>query len=355
MRIGVIGHGMMGERHIGILRGLGLSVDAVMGRDYDRVATFAHNNNIAFATTKMEDFISRGIDVIHVCTPPENHYEVVKMALEADMSVICEKPFVIDPCQGEELIKLSKKTITGVAFNNRFHSAIERAKKRIGEHEIGEPLIIHGSYLQEFHALPSSFSWRYISKEGGPMLATSEIGSHWIDLLRYITGVEIKEVSASFGKFFNQRKLDDGKMYPLSHEGGDKITVDSDNAAIVTFRLSNGGLANAVFSELTPGRPNYIEINVTGSSGALWWNSEQFTDLVIGKKFSPRITDVSGYATDTSLASRKMIQEFYRDVSQKKRSEDSHYATFEDGLANAKICQAIYRSANNNSKWEVVV
>lgn len=354
MKTAVVGHGMMGERHVNVLKALGYQVDSVVGRDLGRVKEFARKRGIPFATTRIEDLADRGVAVVHVCTPPESHFEAVGKALGLGMSVLCEKPFVIDPAQGEELAELAAGRVAGVAFNNRFHIALEHARQRIADGEIGTPLLVHGSYLQEFHALPSLFSWRYRPEEGGPMLATSEIGSHWIDALRYVTGLEVEAVQASLGGFPRERKLDGCKMYPLDHQGGKTMAIDLDTVAIVKFKMRGGGLASAVFSEITQGRPDFMEINVTGNAGALWWNSERFTDLVVGKKFRPRMVEVNGYAADATMATAKMIAEFHRDAESGARSPGSHCATFEDGVANARICQAIYRSAKNNSSWEEI-
>ena len=74
------------------------------------------------------------------------------------------------------------------------------------------------------------------------MRATTEIGSHWIDLVRYLTGLEILEVSATYGMFTPDRFVKDGIMYEEEQPGSTKITVDSDDAVCATLKFSNGAL-----------------------------------------------------------------------------------------------------------------
>lgn len=70
---------------------------------------------------------------------------------------------------------------------------------------LGGIALVHGSYLQEYHALPEALSWRYRQEPAGPVRAAAEIGSRWLDLASFLTGLEIEAVSASFGAFAHGR------------------------------------------------------------------------------------------------------------------------------------------------------
>lgn len=359
MNVAVVGYGMMGQSHINAIKALGHSVKVVMGRDAERTKQFASNNDIPGSCVSFDELTGYNIDVLHICTPPVNHYELVKQAFAHRMHVICEKPFVLDDKEGEELVQLAVRNglIGAVGFNVRFHEACRHAKAMIDGGRIGDVLLVHGSYLQEFHALPSFYSWRYQKEYAGRMLATTEIGSHWIDLMRYLTGKEIIAVSASFGRFFPERILADGMMYPLDVSDDSKknrIHVDSDNIALLSFRLSDATLANVVLSEITPGRYNYLDMTITGTSGALWWNSEELNRLHIGNKAQPIQTEVLAFADGFNASVQHMLAAIYRDIEQGKMSPRPIYATFADGLVNTKICNAIYRSAHGDSQWEVI-
>ena len=89
----------------------------------------------------------------------------------------------------------------------------------------------------------------------------SEIGSHWLDLASYLTGLRAEAVSATFGCFHPQRVLKDGMMYPV-HQGveGTPVAVHTEDAAAVTIRYENGVLGNVLLSEVSPGRGNRLTI-----------------------------------------------------------------------------------------------
>ena len=356
MDIAVIGYGMMGSSHVQSLRSLGYTVKVIIGRNGKKLKNFAKENGIKNWCTSLDEALEMGIDVLHICTPPVNHYDLIKKASENNIHVVCEKPFVLDDKQAEELVALAKEKgiVNALGFNVRFHEACINAKNLIKADKLGNICLLNGSYEQEFHALPSFYSWRYDPKQAGKMLATTEIGSHWIDLMSFLCGKKIEAVSASFGKFNPKRKLIDGKMYPQSTPEGKEIDIDTDDVAIVTFRLENGGLANVVLSEVTPGRYNYLDMRVTGDAGALWWNSEEINHLSITKKGEQRISQVLAFTGGFSASVTNMLREIYQDIEKGEPSKDVNYATFEDGLINTKVCNAIYASANDDSKWEKI-
>lgn len=353
-KIAIIGHGMMGVSHIEALRALGYSPSIVMGRDLNRVRKFATDNNILKYTINFDDLIKEGINVVHICTPPMDHFELVKKSLISDMHVICEKPFVFNEHEGKELIALANenKLINAIGFNVRYHNICSKTMNMIKGKKLGDILLINGSYMQEFHALPSFYSWRYQTEKAGKFLATTEIGSHWIDTLRYITGYEVKSVSATYGRFFPDRYIIDGLQYPVGKEKGQPFHIDSDNVVLTSFKLSNGALANMVLSEITQGRYNYLDMTITGSKGSIWWDTENLNRLHIGKKNSYVEEEVMAFGGGFNSSVLEMLRDVYRDIQTGIRSSESKYASFSDGLANVKICNAIFKSANNNSKWE---
>ena len=214
--------------------------------------------------------------------------------------------------------------------------------------KLGDVLLVNGSYMQEFHALPSFYSWRY---EGEKFLATTEIGSHWIDLMRYITGREIEAVQAVYGSFFPERVIADGMQWRAGEREGKAFRSETDNVAIVTLRLSGGALASMVLSEITQGRYNYLELTVTGSEGTLWWNSEDLNRLKGGKKGEDVREKVYAFGDGFNDSVTNMLSEVYEDIERGGRNPGHRYATFADGVRNAEICNAIYRSAHNNSNW----
>ncbi len=352
MRVAIAGTGFAASIHGRMLRELGHEVVAVVGSNPSNTETLArslgarkwgHDYGIAIADC---------VDSVHICTPPALHYEMARAAIENGKSVVCEKPLCFDNIEAEALFRLSaqKGVVCAVDFNVRFYESCSRARKIIASSSFGEVLLVHGAYLQEFHILPDGFSWRYRPELAGPMRAVTEIGSHWIDLARYLTGLEITSVFADFGAFSEKRYLSDGIM---SYEGGpmsEEISVTSEDAATILFRFSNGAKGCVVVSEISHGRRNRLAIEITGRHESVWWNSESPGELNRGRKREEIARDLDPFSGAFADTFKSLFREFYADVARGKASAEPAYPTFRDGYINTRVCSAMLDSSSQ-SRW----
>lgn len=353
MRVAIIGAGFIAGVHAEELLHLGHEIVRVIDHNLSNAESFARKWNAQSFSTNYQDALSSDIDVVHVCTPPTLHYQTVKDALNAGKHVICEKPMCLDSGEAKELMLLAdeKKCVTAINFNVRFHEACRRIKGTIDSAEFGKINLIHGSYLQEFHALPAEYMWRYIEKVAGPMRATTEIGSHWIDLARYLTGLEIVEVSANYGKFNPVRYLKDKIMYETEQEGSQRVDVNSDDAAVVSLRFSNGAIGSLLLSEVSHGRNNKISIEINGSKQSVWWDTENPYSVSKAGKLTGINVGINAFGGGFPDTFRSFFTEVYKDIKNGAQSKSPSYPTFKDGYLNSAVCNAIYESANNNSIW----
>lgn len=353
MKVAIIGAGFIAGTHAQELSNLGHEVVVAVGTDRYRTENFTKQWGIKKASIDYRDALLPDIDVVHICTPPTLHYELVKEALNKGKHVICEKPLTLDPAEAKELMHLanSKSLVNGVNFNVRFHDACSRIKDIIQSEEFGNVNLIHGSYLQEFHILPADYSWRYQEELAGPMRATSEIGSHFIDLTCYLTGLEIVEVSANYGKFNPTRYLKEGNMYEKEKEGSQKITVNSDDCAVVSLRFSNGAIGNMLLSEVSHGRNNKLSIEVSGPKKSIWWNTENPYSVKEAGKFTGITTHTNAFGGGFPSTFKNFFIAVYKDINSGKISDSPNYPTFKDGYINVAVCNAIFESANKNSEW----
>lgn len=354
MKAAIIGTGLIANTHAQALQSLGHQVVIAVNRSQERGQAFTQQWNIPRFSTNFSDALTDGIDVVHICTPPVLHYDMIKAALLASKHVVCEKPMCIDPQRAKELTKLAqeKGLIVAVVFNVRFHEASQHAKAKLADPAFGPIRLIHGSYLQEFHALPDYYSWRYQPELAGPMRALTEIGSHWIDLARYWTGLEIEAVSAQFAAFDPERKLGDGMM----HRGGEgeSLKVASEDVAMLSLRFSNGAIGNVLLSEVSHGRSNRLQLEITGTQQSLWWNNEQPYQLQLGAKFQGYQTLTFPFGDGFGQTFQACFAAIYADIERGNTSLEHSYATFEDGYRNAAVCMAAYRSAQEDGKWVVL-
>lgn len=350
MKVSIIGSGFVAENHIKSIRALGHEVSTIISRTEENAALFADKWGVPIYGTDIALAIDNS-DCLHICTPPGVHYPQAKQAILAGKHVICEKPLVFKPAEAKELYHLSLKqeVVAAVNFNVRYHEACARAKTAIANPEFGPIRMIHGSYLQEFHAAIDYYGWRY---QEGNTRATTEIGSHWIDLVRYWTGLEIHSVAANFANFSPNRYLTaDGLMHPTQQEHSTPITVHSEDAATIFLKFSNGAIGNVVLSEVAHGRKNELILEVTGQHQSVWWNNEHPYQLKVGKKGAGTQILDQPFGDGFPNTFTNLFSAVYQAIEQKTIPNNFTFPTFEDGYKNALICQAIYESAVNNSNW----
>lgn len=355
MKVALVGTGLIANTHIEALRALGHEVIVAVNRSVERGQAFTQQWNIPRCSTDFSEALADEVEVVHICTPPALHYDMIKAALMAGKHVVCEKPMCIQPERAKELAELTTERglIGAVVFNVRFHEASQHAKAKLADPAFGPIRLVHGSYLQEFHALPDLYSWRYQPDLAGPMRALTEIGSHWIDLVRFWTDLEIEAVSAQFGAFDPERKLQEGMM----HRGGEgePLKVSSEDVATLSLRFSNGAIGNVVLSEVSHGRSNRLELEITGTQQSLWWNNEQPYQLHLGEKFHGFQTLTFPFGDGFGQTFQACFAAIYADIERGETSPHQPYASFEDGYRNAAVCMAAYRSAQEDGKWTIIM
>jgi predicted dehydrogenase len=355
MNTAIIGCGLIANMHAQAILSLGHQISIAVDHNHTKAEAFAKQYGIEKSSDAFNSCLSDNIDVVHICTPPALHHEMVKTALLAGKHVICEKPLVLENDQAQELIQLAEenKLVHAVNFNVRFYDACKEAKSIIQSNEFGKQLIIHGSYQQEFHIPPAEASWRYQPELAGPMRAVTEIGSHWFDIARYLTGLEIEKVSANFANFSPYRSIENNMLYRAPCENESSFKVNSEDAAVISMQLSNGAIGSVVLSEISHGRSNALSIEIVGENKSIWWNSEMPNQLNQASK-SKGVTGTqfafSGAYPETFVS---FIKEVYRHIGN-SQDTPNHYPTFRDGLINTAICNAVYESAMNDAAWVTI-
>lgn len=353
MKIAILGCGNIAATHAQVLSEMGVTLAVCVDPDLDRAKEFAQRWTIKKAVTNIKDISLDEIDVVHICTPPNLHFEQAKFFILAGKHVFCEKPLCFESEQASELSQLClKKGLVGaVGFNVRYHLACQKIKEYIQSPDFGELYLIHGSYLQEFHALPAPLDWRYNQELAGNMRAVTEIGSHWFDLAEYLTGKKIESICANFANFNPTRYEKHGMMFKKEQPASTKVSVHSEDVATVQLRFSDGVIGSTVLSEISQGRVNRLSLEVTGEHATIWWDSENNNIIYNGKKGKGVTQEILAFGNGFSDTQRLMFEKVYADIKQGHPSEHPDYATFADACKNVLTCNSAYQSAQNNSQW----
>jgi predicted dehydrogenase len=359
IHVGIVGTGLMGVAHTRALKWNGIQVAGILGSSYEKSVQAAEDLGIAKAYPLFEEMVNDAqIDVIHLTTPNHLHYPHAKAALMAGKHVVCEKPLTMNTAESKELMLLGreKNLVTAVNFNFRMSAMIQKALEIVRNGEIGKPFIIHGSYLQDWLLYPSDWNWRLNTNAGGQLRTVGDIGSHWLDLVSYISGLRILEVFADFKTFIDKR-------YRLA-EGGirQEINIDSEDYASILIHFENGVQGVLSISQLCAGHKNRLFFEINGSKSSIAWNAEQSDQLWLG--FRDQENQILENEQKKNLSSENKKQtssdtfnELYRRIYSYLLSgnmqQKPDFPTFEDGHYGMLVSEAIEQSAREKV-WKKV-
>ena len=222
------------------------------------------------------------------------------------------------------------------------------------------PLVMSGSYLQQFHIPPHDDGWRFDPEKNGGQRAISEIGTHWFDLAYAWSGIKISSVFAELGNWYPYRYRKNG-MLTLDPDG-EKVKVDTEDTAAVLMRFENGGIGTLLLSETAPGHSNDLSIEVTDLRNSYKWEElhpETIWYSEGGEMKSRKCTQddtVSADSDNDAIAYSEDVREktftaLFRDVyAAIVGDEHGKYPDFTDGAYIASVCSAVKKSAETG-EW----
>ena len=271
-RAAVIGTGFMGRVHSHAVRANGGEVVGVAGSSPIKAERFRARHGIARAHADALELIhSPDVDVVHVCTPNHLHAPLSMAALAAGKHVVCEKPLATDADTALSMTTAAGESgrVAVVPFVYRFHPMAREARARVAAGSIGRVGLAHGGYLQDWLLYPEEDNWRVDPEVGGPTRAFGDIGSHWCDMLEFVTGDRITSVSAQTSRITDSR-------------GEDGRAVTTEDLVSFQFATAGGVVGTAVISQVSPGRKNQLVLEVSGTEGSLRFDQERPETLWAG-------------------------------------------------------------------------
>jgi predicted dehydrogenase len=280
--VGLIGHGFMGRAHSLAWRNITLFTDspltpvlkAVAGRSEDALRGFAAKFGFERYYTDYRLMIKDpGIDIIDNVTPNYMHAEPTIEAMEAGKHVIVEKPMAMNSREAYEMVRVAERTgvINMVAHNYRFVPAIVLARQLIGSGSLGRIYHFRALYLQQSLANPEApMTWR-LRREYAGYGTIADLGSHVIDLARYLIG-EVISVNGTLYTF---------NRFRVNQATGVREEVNVDEGFTAMLRFENGAVGLIEASKLATGHYNSLIIEVNGSEGSIRFDLERINELEV--------------------------------------------------------------------------
>ena len=186
----VIGTGFIGTVHVEALRRIGVQVRGVLGSNPERGALRAEALGVPRAYGSLDELLADPmVQVVHVTSPNDLHVSQTKAILTAGRHVVCEKPLAMTATGSAELVELAAVSglINATNFNIRYYPLNQQARETVADGTLGEVRLVTGRYFQDWLTLESDWNWRLQPDRGGALRAVGDIGSHWLDLMTYVT------------------------------------------------------------------------------------------------------------------------------------------------------------------------
>lgn len=238
-------------------------------------------------TSDWRDLVSsQDVNLVDIVAPTYLHAEVAMEAAEHGKNIVCEKPIAASSSDAKRMYEAAKKTgvVNAMGFNYRRLPAVLLAKKLIDSNALGKVTQFRTSFLEDWGANQEMpFTWRYDSKRAGGG-ALADLGSHIIDIARFLIG-DIRSVSGLQSTFIQERKM-------ANHPSGCAI-VDVDDYTCALVQFVNGVPGRIETSWASLGRKVYLDFEVNGTEGSVYFNFERPNELGYYSEGDPG--DLRGY------------------------------------------------------------
>lgn len=372
LRVAVVGgSGFIGGVHARSARLAGAQVQVVGASSLERARDAARELGAEHAISSPAELAACEVDVVHVCTPNRLHADYVRAALDAGMHVVCEKPLATDATTAAELHALAAERglVATVPYVYRYYPTVRHARDAVAAGEFGSLHLLHGSYLQDWMSHPDDWSWRVDAAANGPSRAFADIGSHWCDLVEFVSGHRIVRVLAMLHTAHPRRRVaDHTAAFARRDLHGDehRHDVTTEDAAMVMFTTDRGAIGTVTVSQVSPGRKNRLWFELDGDSAAVVFDQEhpetlwvggREHDTVLSRGSSPlsagaeRLSTLpGGHPQGYHDCFEAFVADTYRAVA--GQAPDG-LPTFDDGLRSVRIVEAVLESARTD-RWTKV-
>ncbi len=300
-----------------------------------------------------------GIDAVAIMTPNDSHYAYSVAALEHGIDVICDKPMTNTLEEAESLHRKVQETrlVFCLTHNYTGYPMVRQAKAMVQDGQLGTIRLIQVEYVQGGKADESKvFSpddWKFDPIRGGPSRVMGDIGTHAHNLTRFITGLEVDEVSAEIGAIVPNRDIHD--------------------FAGALLRFDNGARGSFWVTQAAAGVENCLRIRVSGSQGSLEWMQEIPQALTFKPLHGPSQNRTPNGPGTLPLSARSTrlvaghpegfpdaFANIYSDAAEAISSRRAgtqadplalYFPNSWDGLQGVRFVNSVIESSNANGKW----
>jgi predicted dehydrogenase len=264
----------------------------------------------------MEQFLAKDMDAVIICSENAKHYEMVCAAAKAGKHILCEKPIAVSIEQAEEMIAVCNQydVILQTAFPVRFSEPIQQLKRFVDSGGIGEILSFRTTNRGQN---PGGWFIDPALSGGG---AVFDHTVHMVDIMRWLSGQEVKEVVAEVDTFFHDGEIDDAGLLTLTFDGGIIASHDASWSRTPTY---------PIWGDVT--------IEVIGTKGTV--AVDAFKEYVrVYNKDGERQVENAFFGNDMDFG---LVEDFIKSIREKRPPSITGY----DGLKAMEVGIAAYKSS----------
>lgn len=373
IRVAVVGTGFMGRVHLEALRRV----------EFVEPAAIAGRNRMAAEKLAAAWGISSGspdsiltdpsIDAVHITTPNALHFPMAKAALLAGKHVLCEKPLAISVEEAQELVALAaeRDLRNCVCHNLRCYPMVQQMRCMREAGELGEILVVQGSYSQDWMLYETDWNWRADSQAGGPARCMADIGSHWFDMAEHVTGQRVTALCADLQTVHRTRRQPTHPVETFANklasvEDTVETPVATEDFGAVLFRMGARARGAMTASQVSAGRKNRLSIEIYGTKAGVAWDQERPNELWIGHRDAPNqviVKDPSllapgarsfadlpgGHGEGYGDTFQQIFRRFYASI--RDAGAPREYPQFTDGLRQLVLLEAVMQSHRTRA-WQ---
>ncbi len=373
--VAMVGTGFMGPVHVEALQRLSIPVRGILGSSPEKSRRAAQALALPKAYESFSQVLEdKSVESVHIATPNRLHFAMAKAALQAGKHVLCEKPLAMNSAESAELVDVARRCgkAAGVNYNIRYYPLALQAREMVRGGTLGNVYAIDGSYVQDWLLHANDYNWRVLSEEGGALRAIADIGTHWLDLIHAITGLEAESLCADLRTVHPVRQRPRGEVETFSgkmraNTATESVEIKTEDFGSVLIRFKGGARGNLFVSQVTAGRKNCLRYELSGAKGALSWNSETPNEIWLGHREKPNEVLLRDPALLTGVARKhanypgghnegfpdtfkQCFRSFYESIAAGDFASAPPFPTFADGHREIVLCEAILKSHAEN-RW----
>jgi predicted dehydrogenase len=375
INVAVIGTGYIGPVHIEALRRIsGVTVKGVTDANAGLARRTAERYNIPTVYGDYREVLADpSIQAVHICSPNSLHFPMNKEAIERGKHILSEKPLAMTLAEAEELASLAERKgiVTGVDFCYRYYPVVLEMALRVRRGDAGAVRMATGTWFQDWLSWDTDYTWRLQRSESGDSNISADLGSHWFDLVQFVTGLTVKEVMADFATIIPVRKKPKRQVLAFEKVTDvpyDEVKIELEEYSAILFRLSNGAPGSFTTSQAAIGRKSDTEFQVYGSTCSYAWNHKRSNEMWIGHRDKANETLIesnvlqdpatavysslpTGHPMGYHDAVLNLFRDFYDAVKSGGREKEGGLSrpTFRTGAEEMRILKAVVESTRRRT------